>query len=49
MPEKDNPIVRGFWDWLGRTNNTVSACKNAYAAGLIATDVVVHLLEYMSH
>jgi len=48
MPEKDNPIVRGFWDWLGKVNTTVSACKNAYAAGLIATDVVIHLLEYIN-
>jgi hypothetical protein len=48
LPEKDNPIVRSFWDWLGKINTTVSGCKNAYAAGLIATDAVIHLLDYIS-
>jgi hypothetical protein len=48
LPEKDNPVVRAFWDWLGKINATVSACKNAYAAGLIASDVIIHLLEYIS-
>jgi hypothetical protein len=49
LPEKDNPIVHAFWDWLGKINATVSACKTAYATGLIATDVVIHLLEYFKH
>jgi len=48
LPEKDNPIVGAFWDWLGKINTTVSACKSAYAVGLIASDVVIHLLEYIN-
>jgi len=48
LPAKENPIVRAYWDWLGKINATVSACKNAYAAGLIASDVIVHLLEYIN-
>ena len=48
LPEKDSPFVRAFWDWLAKINTTISASKNAYAAGRIASDVVIHLLEYIN-
>jgi arginine decarboxylase-like protein len=48
MPQKDNPLVRGYWDWLGRVNATVSTCKTAYAAGEILSDKVSQFLEYLN-
>jgi len=46
LPQKENPVVRGFWDWLGRLNSVVSACKTAYAVGQIASDAVFRALDY---
>ena len=46
LPQKENPVVRSFWDWLGRLNSVVSACKTAYAAGQIASDAVFRALDY---
>lgn len=45
LAEKDNPIVRDFWDWLGGLNETVSGCKSAYTGGLIGGATVIQLLE----
>ncbi len=46
LPHKEDPVVKAFWDWLGRINSVVSACKNAYAAGQIASDAVFNALDY---
>jgi len=48
LPQKDNPTVRAYWDWLARINATVAASKNAYALGLLAADVIVRLLDHIA-
>jgi hypothetical protein len=47
LPEKENPIVRDYWNWLGRINSVVSACKNAYATVQLTGEVIVHMLDYL--
>jgi hypothetical protein len=47
LPEKDNPVVRDYWSWLGRVNTLVSVCKNAYATVRLTGDVIVHMLDYL--
>jgi hypothetical protein len=46
LPQKENPVVKGFWDWLGRLNSVVSACKTAYSVGQIASEAVFNALDY---
>jgi hypothetical protein len=47
LPEKNNPVVRDYWNWLSRVNALVSACKNAYATVHLTGEVIVHMLDYL--
>jgi hypothetical protein len=47
LPEKENPVARDYWNWLGRLNSVVAACKNAYPAVRLTGEVIVHMLDYL--